>query len=156
MYQIPGKYKILGIGVVVLIIGLIILMDSLIVTDEERIELFIEDVTGELEYGYVDKALGYTDLSFVPLDLRVSLYGFTHAGVYDASKRAELRQWVQKHLRRFYNERIGVMGSSIDINGQQADVSLTVISARRLRLEVDLKMQKRGDDWLVTAVNVHR
>jgi len=125
-------------------------VDALIVTDQELIEQFIEDVTGPVDRNLVDRALGYVDLESIPVD--VLAYG--HAGVYDASRVDELEEMFRNRMRSFYGDNLRVLSRRIEIEDDKADLGLTLIS-KRGRQSISLKMQKLNDKWWVSAVRTN-
>jgi hypothetical protein len=143
------------IALVALVIGTVIAVDALTVSDEELLEKFIDDVTGTVDRDYVYRALGYVDLGPVPLDVEVLLPVESHTGVYDASRAAELESMFRRRIRPYYGEYLRAFQKKIVIDDDRADVGFTVLS-RRLRARAELKMRKVGERWLVASVRISR
>ncbi len=143
------------IALAALVIGTVIAVDALTVSDEELLEKFIDDVSGTVDRQYVLRALGYVDLQQLPLDVEVLLPIESHTGVYDASREAELTSMFRRRIRPYYGESFKAIQKKIVIDEDRAEVGFTVFG-RRLRLRVELKMRKIGERWLVAAVRISR
>ena len=153
----PLKYKLGAVAIFGLAVGLYVLVDALVISDEELIEKFIKDVTGSIEPGYVDRTTSYVNFERLPLDVRVLMHEISFAGVYDASAADELKHIFSKNIGRFYGDELRVLGRTIDIKSDRADVEMTLLSARGMgRLIVALKMRKLDQKWWVEAVEIHR
>ena len=65
------RFVLIAVLAAGLAIGTTTLIDVLIVTDEELIEKFIDDVTGEVGRELIDRSLGYVALERLPPGVRV-------------------------------------------------------------------------------------
>ena len=153
--EIPRIYVVGGAALLVLAIAIPVTIDVLTVSDEELIEKFIEDVTGEVDRDYVMRALGYVDLARVPLDAEVMLPVASHAGVYDAARSEELTSRFRKYMRPYYGNKIRLLKKRIEIDGDRAEV-LMVIFGRQARLRVEIAMRKLDGRWWVASCHISR
>ncbi len=120
-------------------------------TDEDLIEKFIEDVTGDVDAGYVARCLAYVDFERYPIDVRVP----HHAGVYNADRSDEiLGRFRQVVKRRFMGSELKRRSSNFEIDGDKAEVKLALLSAvGPLRAEITLEKPAPGT-WLVSRVHI--
>jgi hypothetical protein len=121
------------------------------VTDEDLIERFIKDVTGDVDDAYVARALGYVDMERVPIDVRVP----HQAGLYDADRGPELTGTFKRVMRsRFYETEIKLRSDHYEINGDSADVKLGLMTAVG-PLSADIGLRKAGPgNWKVSRVHI--
>ena len=110
-------------------------------SDEDLIERFIEDVTGEVDDAYVARALGYVDMARFPLDVRVP----HQAGVYGEDRAAEIVGQFKSVMRsRFYGTEIKLRSDKIEIEGGRAEVRLGLMTAVG-PLGASFTLQKAGE-----------
>ncbi len=145
----PMKYGLLGGALLALLVGAVVAVDILVVTDEERLEQFIDDVTGPVDRELVDRAMQYVDPERVPIDVRV----LDHAGAYDAQRADELEQMFRDRMRRFYGDRFRTLTRRIEIENGRAHIRMMLLSQRG-RQQVALELRKVDDKWLVAAVRI--
>lgn len=121
-------------------------------SDEDLIERFIADVTGPVDAALVERAISYTQLEDLPIDVRVPHY----AGVYDASRADELLNGFRKAMQqRFYGTDIDVRSKKIAVQGDRADVTLALMTGVG-PLHAQLGLQKVVAGWRVVRVHVDR
>lgn len=121
-------------------------------SDEDLLERFVDEVTGEVDAALVERSLGYTDMAQLPLDVRVPHL----AGVYDASRSAELASGYRQGMReRFYGTKLAVRKLAIELHGERADVRLALMTAVG-PLHADIGLQKLTSGWKVSRVHVDR
>jgi hypothetical protein len=144
---------LIGVGVVAALVGLVFLYDVLVVTDEERIEEFVADVTGTVSPTRVHRArTRWVDLSRQPI--RATVYG--QALAWDEDDEARLEEEADERLRTIEGSRTRTMGSTIEIEGDHATVSLRVVSDRLGLANIEWQLEKHDDDWLVSRLSVQR
>jgi hypothetical protein len=121
-------------------------------SEEDLIERFIQEVTGPVDSQLVERAISYTQLDALPIDVRALHF----AGVYDASRADELlRAFREGMARRFYGTELDVRSKQITIEGSRAHVKLALMSGVG-PLRVDLGLQRLAAGWKVTRVHVDR
>lgn len=123
--------------------------DWLIVTDEERLEDFVDAVTGRIDHERIDRALGWTDPAKQPLELTFR----GHSLLFDQENAGDLRPKAYTHLSAYQGERLNLMHKSIEVQGAQARVMVDTLS-RRGRTTVDFDLRKLDDRWVVSSVRV--
>jgi hypothetical protein len=123
------------------------------VSDEDRIERFIADVTGEVDEVYVKRALGYVDMARYPLDVRVP----RHGGVYPEERSKEIVKHFKSAMQRhFYGTEIKLRSDEFEITGDRAEVKLGLMTAvGPLGASFTLRKTSAGD-WKVSRVHVDR
>lgn len=142
----------LAFGATLILVGSWLGVDAMVVTDEEQLEELANAVTGPVEPSRIDAALeAWTDLSREPLEV----HAFGRTERYTADDTQALRGRVRQTLRPFKGERLRKMRQEIRIDGQTGRVTLRIISSRGM-MDLELQLRKDGDDWLVSAVKLHR
>jgi hypothetical protein len=146
-----GRCLRLGLSSIVLIVLFACGDDA--VSDEDLIERFIADVTGDVDDAYVSRALGYVDMARYPLDVRVP----HHGGVYTQEQSQEIiRQFKSAMRRYFYGTEIKLRSDEFEIQGDRAEVKLGLMTAVG-PLGASLTLRKAGEGvWKVSRVHVDR
>jgi hypothetical protein len=123
------------------------------VSDEDLIERFIKDVTGEVDDAYVARALGYVDMGRFPIDVRVP----HHAGVYAEDRAPELISAFKRGMRQhFYATELKLRSDRHEIQGDRAEIKLGLMTAVG-PLDVEIALRKAGPGaWKVAKVHVDR
>lgn len=123
------------------------------VSDEDLLEKFVEDVTGDVDEAYVARALGYVDMARYPLDVRVP----HHAGVYAEDRAPEIVGHFKSVMAsHFYGTEIKLRSDKIEIQGDRAEVKLGLVTAVG-PLGASFTLQKAGEGvWKVSRVHVDR
>lgn len=143
------------------ILGLVILVGSAaayaydvsVVTDEERLEEFVDDVTGSMERGRITVAQErWMDLGRQPFD--VSAMGRSLS--YGEGEEAEVTERAETSLQTMYGTNLRVLNSSFVIEGDEARVTLNLLSRERGMGVVEWTLRRNGEDWLVSALRVQR
>lgn len=144
----------IGIGVAVLALGgVLFLWDVLVVTDEERLELFVEDVTGVVGPDRVMNArVRWTDLSRQPFE--ISAMG--QSLLYREGDDEALQERSQTALRSMYGDRVRPLTSGIRVEGDRATVTMRLMGERSGMAQVEWRLTKHGDEWLLERLAVTR
>jgi hypothetical protein len=121
------------------------------VSDEDLIERFIKDVTGDVDDAYTARVLGYVDMERVPIDVRVP----RHAGLYQAERAPELIGAFKRIIeQRFQGSKIKLRSDKYEIKGDSADVRLGLMTAVS-PLSADLGLSKTAPGtWKVSRVHI--
>ncbi len=121
------------------------------VSDEDLIERFIKDVTGDVDEAYAARVLGYVDMDRVPIDVRVP----HHAGLYQNDRAPELIGAFKRVIeQRFQGSEIKLRSDKYEIKGDSAGVRLGLMTAVG-PLSADLGLSKTGPGtWKVSRVHI--
>jgi hypothetical protein len=135
------------------VVGLVVLYDGLVVTDEERLEAFVEDVSGPVDPHRVARARArWVDLERQPFE--VSAMG--RSLLYRAGDDDALAERARRSLARLRGADLRVLGRAIAVEGDRATVSLRVMSPGRGLGRVEWRLRRHGDDWLAAHLAVRR
>ncbi len=129
--------------------GVVVAVDALSVTDEERIEEFVEAVTGEVRGSRIDHALRYTNLAAEPVEVVVG----DEPRRYEAGEEGDLSDEAHQVLAPLEGAEARLLQDAVVIEGDRARVALRVSTDEGV-CDVQYLMRKHGDDWLVTRVRV--
>jgi hypothetical protein len=123
------------------------------ISDEDRIERFIADITGKVDDAYVDRALGYVDMARYPLDVRVP----RHGGVYPEERSQEIVKHFRSAMQRYFQDtEIKLRSDKFEIQGDSAEVELGLMTAvGPLSASFTLRKGSEGE-WKVSRVHVDR
>lgn len=141
------------VAVVGLLAGVLVLWDVLVVTDEERLEVFVEHVTGPVSASRVASARArWVDLDRQPLE--ISALGRSLR--YGAGDEEDLTERSHRALEPVFGDRLRVLTDAITVEGDDATVSLRVMSERRGLATLEWRLRRHGDEWLVERLAVRR
>ena len=149
-----SRRTLIGAAVaVVAVIGAYALYDALVTTDEERLEVFVEQVTGSVTMPRVDGARRrWVDLERQPLE--ISALG--ESLLYRAGEDDALETRSHQALRTLAGSELRLLGSGIEVDGDTATVSLRVISPGQGLGTIEWTLRKHDEDWLVERLVVRR
>jgi hypothetical protein len=136
--------------VVCFVVGAAAVVDAVVVTDRERMDAFIDSVTGGVSEARVDGALRYADPSKVPIDL-------VHNGQsrrYTDRNASRLKSDARKALATLEGSNLDLIQESISLDGERARIAL------RLRTQAGLSnavfdLRRADDRWLLRRVIVN-
>jgi len=118
-------------------------------TDEELLEQFVKDVTGTVDDALVNRAVGYTALTELPIDVRVP----QHQGVYREEDAEELLGNFRDQMRRvFGGSELALRRHTIKIEGDRAEVGMRLMTQRG-PIQADIGLQKLASGWRVNKVH---
>ena len=133
-----------------LVIGTAAVVDAAVVTDRERLEEFIEAVTGKVSDSRIDEALDYIDLSKVSME--VVRDGRRRR--YDHRNANELPPDARKALATLAGSRIHLIQENIELDGEHARVALRLRTDRGLANAV-FDLRRADDDWFLRRATFH-
>ena len=135
------------------IVAILLAWDALVVTDEERLEGFVEDVTGPIARGRVSAARErWVDLERQPLE--VSALG--RSLLYRAGDDEALADEARSALSGLRGTDLTTLSSAIVVEGDEATVTLRLMSRERGMGAVRWELRRHGDDWLAARLAVTR
>ncbi len=142
-----GVY-ILALGFLVTSVALVV--DALVVTDQERMEEFVQAVTGQISDDRIDNALEYADPERVEMDL-VQESRKRH---YGSDNLADLRPTARQALAPLAGNNLRLIQKSISVDGNSARVALRVRTEAGLANTV-FDLRRYDEDWLLRRVTVN-
>jgi hypothetical protein len=142
-----GIYLLVVLSIVV---GAAVVTDAVVVTDRERMDEFIESVTGGVSDSRIDNALSYADPSKVTMEL-------VHEGRrhrYSDHNAASLRPDARKALASLEGTKLSLIQESVSLDGKRARIAL------RLRTDAGLAntvfdLQRENNVWFLRRVIVN-
>jgi len=142
-----GIYLLVILSIVV---GAAVVTDALVVTDRERMDEFIDSVTGRVSDSRIDNALSYADPSKVTMEL-------VHEGRrrrYSDRNAADLKPDARKALASIEGSKLDLIQESISLDGKRARIAL------RLRTDFGLAntvfdLRRENDEWFLRRVIVN-
>jgi hypothetical protein len=142
-----GIYLLVVLSVVV---GVAVVTDAIVVTDRERMDEFIESVTGRVSGSRIDNALSYADPSKVTMEL-------VHEGRrrrYSDRNAAALKPDARRALASLEGTKLSLIQESISLEGERARIAL------RLRTDAGLAntvfdLRRENDVWFLRRVIVN-
>ncbi len=142
-----GIYLLVILSIVV---GAAVVTDAIVVTDRERMDEFIESVTGKVSESRIDGALSYANPSKVPIEL-------VHEGrrrKYSDRNAAKLKPDARKALASLEGARLHLIQESISLKGERARIALRLRTSSGLANTV-FDLRRQGDEWLLRRVTVN-
>jgi hypothetical protein len=138
------------LGILSIVVGAAVVTDAIVVTDRERMDEFIDSVTGRVSDSRIDNALRYADPSKVTMEL-------VHEGRrrrYSDRNAADLKPDARKALASIEGSKLDLIQESISLDGKRARIAL------RLRTDVGLAntvfdLRRENDEWFLRRVIVN-
>jgi hypothetical protein len=131
-------------------VGTAVVVDAIVVTDRERMDEFIESVTGRVSESRVDKALSYADPSQLPLEL-------VHEGRrhrYNDRNAADLKPDARRALASLEGGKLRLIQESVALDGERARIALRLKTDAGLANTV-FDLRRQNDVWLLHRVTVN-
>jgi hypothetical protein len=142
-----GIYLLVILSIVV---GAALVTDAIVVTDRERMDEFIDSVTGQVSESRIDNALSYAD----PSKVTVELVHDGHRRRYSNRNAAALKPDARKALASLEGSRLHLIQESISLDGERARIALRLRTDAGLANTVfDLLRDK--DQWILRRVIVN-
>lgn len=133
-----------------IVIGAAVVADAVVVTDRERMDEFIESVTGKVSDARIDGALSYANPSKVPIEL-------VHEGrrkKYSDRNAAKLKPDARKALASLEGSRLRLIQESVSLDGERARIALRLRTSSGLANTV-FDLRREDDQWLLRRVIVN-
>lgn len=147
MIRRSGIYLLVTLSIVV---GAAMVTDAIVVTDRERMDDFIESVTGDVSSSRIDGALSYADPAKVPFELvhdgRRRKYGDRNASA--------LKSDARKALASLEGSKLRLIQESVSLQGKSARIALRVRTNSGLANTV-FDLRREDDEWLLRRVIVN-
>jgi len=142
-----GIYLLVILSIVV---GAAVVTDAVVVTDRERMDEFIDSVTGRVSSSRIDNALSYADPSKVTMELVHD----GHRRKYSDRNAESLKPDARKALASLEGSRLHLIQESVSLDGTRARIAL------RLRTDVGLAntvfdLRRENDEWFLRRVIVN-
>ena len=138
------------LGSLCLVVGISAAADALVVTDHERMEEFVESVTGPVSDARIDGALDYADPTRQSLDVVHE----RRMERYDTENASSLPQRVREALAPLTGSKLRLIQESISIEDDLARVALRVRTDAGLANAV-FDLRRHDDQWLLRRVMVN-
>lgn len=126
------------------LVGGMLLWDALVTTDEERLQTFVDTVTGTMEPATVTEGLTWVDPDAQPLEVEARGMG----KLYRSGDADELQRDAREQLRPFMGDTLRALREAIDVDGDQAAVELKLLTNRGL-VQARFRFVKRRERWLL-------
>ena len=147
---IMGRTGIYLLVILSIVVGAAVVTDAVVVTDRERMDEFIESVTGRVSESRIDNALRYADPSKVTMELVHD----GHRRKYNDRNAGALKLDARKALASLEGSKLRLIQESISLDGERARIAL------RLRTDAGLAnavfdLRRKNDQWFLRRVIVN-
>ncbi len=122
--------------------GFALVADALVVSDEEAVEVLVDDLTEDASAG----VLVWTDPEVEPVSLQVA----GRTARYAAGDESRFADAIGDALRGFEAD-VEVVQTSVDVDGDRATVSVRARSGGELH-DARFRLVRHGQSWLVTRI----
>lgn len=122
--------------------------DALVVTDQERLEAFVEALSGEVSSARIDDALSFAQTDQLPFTLRAGSDEHT----YD-NRDAELARRVRRNVEPFLGTDAELVQHDIRVDGDFADVHLRVRTTGGT-ISAAIELEKVDGRWLIAETTL--
>ena len=145
-----GRTGIYLLVILSIVVGAAVVTDAVVVTDRERMDEFIESVTGHVSESRIDNALSYADPSKVTMELVHD----GHRRRYSDRNAEALKPDARKALASLEGSSLRLIQESISLDGKRARIAL------RLRTDAGLAntvfdLRRENDEWILRRVIVN-
>ena len=133
-----------------IVIGAAVVDDAVVVTDRERMDEFIDSVTGKVSDTRIDSALSYANPAKVPIEL-------VHEGrrrKYSDRNASKLKPDARKALASLEGSRLRLIQESVSLDGERARIALRLRTSAGLANTV-FDLRREDDQWLLRRVIVN-
>ena len=141
-------HLILAAGAFLCLICVAAVADALVVTDEERLEAFVDALSGEVSPERIDDALSFAQTDQLPFTLRSG----SSERTYD-NRDAELARRVRETIAPFLGTEAELVQHNIEVDGDEADVHLRVRTIRGT-VSAAIQLEKVDGRWLIAATTL--
>jgi len=136
--------------ILAIVVGAAAVVDAAVVTDRERMDEFIDSVTGHVSESRIDNALRYADPSKVTMELVHE----GHRRRYSERNANDLKPDARKVLASLQGSKLHLIQESVSIDGERARIAL------RLRTDAGLAdtvfdLRRENDQWFLRRVTVN-
>ena len=144
------RLSIYFLVLVCIVVGAAAVVDAAVVTDRERMDDFIDSVTGRVSGSRIDSALSYADPSKLPIEL-------VHDGRsqrYTDRNASKLKPDARKALATLEGSRLDLIQESISVDGERARIAFRLRTDSGLANTV-FDLRREDDRWLLRRVIVN-
>ena len=133
-----------------IVVGAALVADAIVVTDRERMDEFIESVTGTVSESRIDGALSYANPAEVPIELVHE----GHRRKYSDRNTSRLKPDARKALASIEGSHLRLIQESVSLDGERARIALRVRTNEGLANTV-FDLRRKNDIWLLRRVTVN-
>ncbi len=145
-----GRTGIYLLVILSIVVGAAAVTDAVVVTDRERMDEFVESVTGRVSDSRIDNALRYADPSKVTMELVHD----GHKRRYDGRNAEALKPDARKALASLEGSSLRLIQESIAVNGERARIALRVRTDMGLANAI-FDLRRENDEWFLRRVIVN-
>ncbi|MEM9067328.1 MAG: hypothetical protein AAGE52_02440 [Myxococcota bacterium] len=142
---------LLGVGILGALIGVYVVADALVVSDEELLEAIANDFQGTVSTAAIDQALTH----FAPDKRAVEVNARGLTRVYGNSAAADLRRDALRGLRRVNGTTIRRLRTGITVDGDRGKITMQLMSDQGMA-NVELHVDRVEERWIVTRFQATR
>ena len=136
--------------ILAIVVGAAAVTDAVVVTDRERMDEFIDSVTGQVSDARIDSALSYANPAKLPIEL-------VHEGrrrKYSDRNAAKLKPDARKALASLEGSKLRLIQESVSVEGERARIALRLRTSAGLANTV-FDLRREDDQWLLRRVIVN-
>ncbi len=145
-----GRTGIYLLVILSIVVGAAMVTDAIVVTDRERMEEFIDSVTGNVSDARIDGALSYANPSKVPIELVHE----GHRRKYSERNASKLKSDARRALASLEGSSLHLIQESVLLDGERARIALRVRTSEGLANTV-FDLRRQNDEWLLRRVTVN-
>jgi hypothetical protein len=131
------------------LLGLSAVADALFVTDEERLEAFVDAISGDIETGRIDDALRFVSTRHEEVALRAPGQNEWFGEGDDAELGALARERLAPHL----GQALELVQHSVRVDEDAGHVGVRLRGPRGL-MDVAFELRKHGERWYVRSARI--
>ena len=136
--------------ILAIVVGAAAVTDAVVVTDRERMDEFIDSVTGQVSDARIDSALSYAN----PAKLPHELVHQVRRRKYSDRKAAKHKPDERKSLATLEGSKLRLIQESVSLEGERARIALRLRTSAGLANTV-FDLRREDDQWLLRRVIVN-
>ena len=143
------RIGLLGIGAFALVSSLALVVDALVITDEERLDMFVDGLTDTRTEARSTRRLATS----IPAGFRSRSMVGDESAFYGDGDEVDLAEHTREALSSLAHGEAELVQKTIDIEGDQARVAVRVSTDDGM-VNAQFRFVRRGDGWLVSRMRV--
>jgi hypothetical protein len=143
------RFFLPGLIVVLSVLSVALVADALVITDEEKLEAFVDDLTDDSPDKRVDGALHYADTSRVDVEVTSP----DDRAYYGDGDDLELADHLRDALASLDHGSVSLLQRTVRVRGDDGLAALRLDTEDGV-LDAEFRFVRRADGWLLRRVRV--
>ena len=148
-FLVMQRFFLPTLGALLAILATTLVVDALVITDEEQLEKFVDELTEEAPDKRIDGALDYTDTSRVDVEIASP----NDRGYYSDGEDGELADHLHDALASLDHGSVDLIQRTVRIEGDDGLAAFRVDTEDGV-IDAEFRFVRTADSWLLRRVRV--